>query len=443
MKQQIIEKIRNAGVVGAGGAGLPTHVKADASVDTVLVNGASCEPLLMSDPYLLEAECETVLKGLAALMECTGAARGLVCLKGKHAHAMDSVRTAVAKAGVKGLDFVELEDFYPAGDEHVLVHEVLGRTVPERGIPLQVGVVVSNVESLYNVALAKDDIPVTDRYLTVAGEVARPMVVKVPVGTPVEAVLNFAGGSRIAKYAVVDGGPMMGRVLPGATQSVSKTTSGLLVLPHDHPVVTGKVMDPERLCRITATICCQCSQCTDLCPRHLLGHSLHPHKLMRVAAKADLAAAPVAREALLCSECGICEKFACPMNVSPREVNALIKKALMAQGIAWEPQNTAPQAHLFRKERRIPTARLIQRLQLEQYAAHPAFAGSMSVDRVCLSLRQHIGAPALPVVGPGDVVCKGDLVGEIPKGAMAARVHASIGGTVLSVADGIITIKAQ
>ncbi len=316
MGEQIVEKIKAAGVVGAGGAGLPTHVKAGAKAETVLVNGASCEPLLMSDPYLMEAEIDTVVRGLEAVMECTGAHKGIICLKGKHKEAMESVRSAVQKHGNGRLEAFELKDFYPAGDEQVLVHEVLGKTVPERGIPIQIGAVVSNVESLFNVARAMEDKPVTHRYLTVGGEIRKPMVLKVPVGTLVSEVLEFAGGPTIGEYKVVDGGPMMGRVLPDTARPVTKTTSGLLVLPSDHPVVARKIMDPARVRRITNSICCQCSQCTDLCPRNLLGHSLHPHKLMRIWAGQELSS-PMAREALLCSECGVCEKFACPMQVSP------------------------------------------------------------------------------------------------------------------------------
>ena len=362
MGNQIVDNIREAGVVGAGGAGLPTHVKADATVDTVLVNGASCEPLLMSDPHLMESDVDTMIRGLEAVMDCTGAKKGIICLKGKHAGAMASVRAAAARDSSGRLEVFELMDFYPAGDEHVLVHEALGRTVPERGIPLQVGAVVSNVETLYNVARALDGIPVTHRYLTVAGEVRRPMVVRVPVGTPVEDVLAFAGGPLISEYRVVDGGPMMGKVLPDASRAVvTKTTSGLLVLPPDHNVVVRKVMEPARVRQITNSVCCQCSRCTDLCPRSLLGHSLHPHKLMRVFASQDLES-EIAREALLCSECGLCEKFACPMLVSPREVNAQIKKALMQAGIKWESSGTPLEPRPFREERRVPTALLLQRL---------------------------------------------------------------------------------
>lgn len=441
MGKPIVDAIRAAGVVGAGGAGLPTHVKADAAAQTVLVNGASCEPLLMSDPYLMETQVDTLVRGLEAMMDCTGAGRGVICLKGKHAHAMQSVREGVARLGKGRIEAFELGDFYPAGDEQVMVYEVLGGIVPERGIPLQIGAVVSNVESLCNVAHALDGKPVTHRYLTVGCEVRKPMVVRVPVGTRVAEVLQFAGGPTIDEYRVVDGGPMMGRVLPDTDQPVTKTTSGLLVLPPDHNVVCRKVMDPHTVKRLTNTICCQCSQCTDLCPRQLLGHSLHPHRLMRVL-DGQAVDSPIAREALLCSECGICEKFACPMGLSPREVNAQLKKELMAAGVKWGNRGEPLVASRFRDDRRIPTSRLVSRLGLAGYEAHPHFAGDYTPSEVRIPLRQHIGAPALAVVHAGDHVKTGDLIGEIPEGAMGARVHASIDGVVTAVENGIITIKA-
>jgi Na+-translocating ferredoxin:NAD+ oxidoreductase RnfC subunit len=267
------------------------------------------------------------------------------------------------------------------------------------------------------------------------------MVVRVPVGTLVADLLAFAGGPRISDYRVVDGGPMMGRVLPDTKQSVTKTTSGLIVLPPDHTVVARKVMDPERVRRITATICCQCSLCTDLCPRNLLGHRLRPHLLMR-AAGAAFADSPAAREALLCSECGICEKFACPMQVSPREVNAQIKRALMTAGVRWDAEGRTPVAHPFRNTRYVPTSRLMQRLDVIKYDTHPGLVEGFAPQAVEIALKQHIGAPATCVVAVGDRVAKGDLIGEIPDKALGARVHASIDGTVTSVANGKISIRA-
>ncbi len=435
----IVDKIRSAGVVGAGGAGLPTHIKADAKVETVLVNGASCEPLLMSDPYLMQEGIDKVIIGLKAVMDCTEASKGIICLKGKHTKAIESIKNALTHEQTHNISYFVLDDFYPAGDEQVMLYEVLGKVVPERGLPLQVGAVVCNVETLYNIADALLDKPVTHRYLTVEGEINNPMVVRVPVGTCVADVLAFAGGAKISDYKVVDGGPMMGRVLPDIYQPVTKTTSGLLVLPSNHNVVAQKTMPIERTRQITNTICCQCTRCTDLCPRKLLGHSLNPHKLMRVLNNQELDTES-AKEALLCSECGVCEKFSCPMGVSPREVNAQIKQILMKNNVRWETSKKEFTASAFRSERRIPTARLLQRLGITQYDTHPAFAGNFEPNTVYIPLKQHIGAPTQCLVNVGDRVSCGDVIGEIPENAMAARIHASIGGIVESIKDGIVCI---
>ena len=200
-------------------------------------------------------------------------------------------------------------------------------------------------------------------------------------------------------------------------------------------------MDPVRVRRITSTICCQCSQCTDLCPRNLLGHRLHPHKLMRIP-QSEVLSSPQAREALLCSECGICEKFACPMLVSPREVNAQIKRALMREGVRWEGTGKAPVPHRFRDCRYVPTSRLMRRLDVARYDTHPGLIEGFQPEAVTIPLKQHIGAPATCVVAAGQKVKKGDLIGEIPDKALGARVHASIDGTVESVADGMVIIRA-
>jgi cobalamin reductase len=435
---EIREKVRAAGVVGAGGAGFPAHVKLDAEVERVLGNGASCEPLLMSDPYLMETETEGILRGLSIVMECTGAGRGAICLKGKHRKAMESVEKTVANGSFKNIDVIELGDFYPAGDEQVLVYEVMGRVVPEGGIPLQVGAVVSNVESLLNISRAVDGgHPVTDRYLTVTGEVTKPLVTKVPIGTSLDSVIAFAGGVTVEDFKVVIGGPMMGVVAADLSIPVTKTTSGIIVLPADHNVITGKINDPERLMRITKVVCCQCSRCTDLCPRHLLGHALEPHKIMRQLGS-KIPSETIA-DALICSECGICEKYACPMMISPREVNAQIKRKLLKEGVKRPLKREEYRPSQFREVRKIPTRRLVERLQISKYDGHPEFVTSeISLKEVKIPLRQHLGAPAVPVVKAKDRVHKGDLIGEVPEGALGARVHASIDGVIASIGEAVV-----
>lgn len=443
MNEGIINIIKNAGIVGAGGAGLPTHIKADSTVDTVLVNGASCEPLLMSDPYLIENAGKEMLKGVVAMMDATQATRGIVCLKAKHKTALKSIRTVVEEFGDPRIEIFELENFYPIGDEHVLVHEVLGRTIPQGRLPLHVGAVVSNVETFYNLGLALDNIPVTDRYLTVFGAVKTPMVIRASVGTTAAEVIEYAGGATIDDYVVVDGGPMMGRVIPDINKPITKTTSGILVLPPEHNVVARKIMAPQQVRKITTSICCQCTLCTELCPRYLLGHDIQPHKLTKLGALGaeDILNNKEAHKALLCSECGVCEKFACPMGLSPRELNAQIKKTLREGGIRLETTGEPQEAHPFRENRRIPTQRLIQRLDLAKYDIHTIYGGELVPDQVSIPLSQHIGAPANCLVKVGDSVEKGQCIGEIPEGSMGSRIHSSISGVVSSITNNVITIK--
>jgi Na+-translocating ferredoxin:NAD+ oxidoreductase RnfC subunit len=147
----------------------------------------------------------------------------------------------------------------------------------------------------------------------------------------------------------------------------------------------------------------------------------------------------VLEDALICSECGVCEKFACPMMLSPREINAAIKQHLLKEGIKREPSRETYRVSMFKDTRKIPLKRLMERLDVTRYDLHiPFYEDEIQVDKVSIPLRQHIGQPALPVVKVGDRVKKGDLIGEIPEGALGARVHASIDGTVEAVNENIV-----
>ena len=439
----LVEKIRAAGVVGAGGAGFPTHVKMNAKADTVLINGASCEPLLCADIHLMETCGQDIIKGLGLVMDAVGAPGAMIGIKAKHEHTLAILEKLLADPILtekRRISIFKMKDFYPGGDEHVLVNEATGRIVPQGGIPLEVGVVVSNAESMFNIAKAWDGKPVTHRTLNVAGEVVRPIVVRVPVGTPVSHVLKLAGGMKRPDCRVIDGGPMMGRVLDSTAAYVSKTTSGLIVLPREHNVIQGKIADIERLMRVTRLACCQCSLCTDLCPRNQLGHNLQPHLIMRsLALPGDH---PVREQALLCSECGICEKWACPMGLSPREVNRAIKQQLKIRPSEVGGANLA--RHPYTDFRRVPVKRLLGRLDLLQYDVHPApMADPADPDQVGLYLGRHIGAPAKPVVAKGEVVTLGQVVGEIPEKALGARVHSSVQGRVIAVDSEKILVKKE
>ena len=200
-------------------------------------------------------------------------------------------------------------------------------------------------------------------------------------------------------------------------------------------------IDPAAMLRVSRLACCQCTLCTELCPRYLLGHDLHPHKLLRQLDRLGEVGLEVKKEALLCSECGVCEKFACPMLISPREVNIRLKRELLAQGIRWDAPRREMTASAFREYRKVPSQRLMERLKVDCYAGHPPVVElELRLARVRLPLRQHIGAPARPVVEVGQEVKTGQLLGEIPEGALGARVHASIDGRVESIDQTAITL---
>ncbi|HHT62221.1 MAG: 4Fe-4S dicluster domain-containing protein [Bacillota bacterium] len=436
MSEVIIKQIKDAGVVGAGGAGFPTHVKVNAKAEHVIVNGAECEPLLRVDQQLMAMMADELVEGLEAVMESTGATKGTIALKGKYHEAIDALEKAISG---KPIELFILGDFYPAGDEHVTVYEVTGKIIPEGGIPLKVGCVVNNVETLINVARALDGFPVTDTYLTVTGDVPKPITFKLPIGVTIQEALALAGQHDMQGKLVVEGGPMMGNVVEDFTQPITKTTKGLIVLSEDHPMMQKRNIPLSHIIKQAKAACIQCVRCTDMCPRHMLGHSLSPHKVMRSLNYLD-GDQEVMKMAFSCTECGACE-YACNMMLlSPRRVNALLKQELSKKGIKASPPAKREVAVPTREFMKIPVKRLIPALGLTPYnVAAPLM---MDVDytpkKVTIPLKQHIGAPAQPVVEVGQRVERGTLIGDIPEGAMGARVHASISGTVREIGMNIV-----
>lgn len=441
MQTNLVDAVRDAGVVGAGGAGFPTHVKLNAKADTVVVNGAECEPLLRVDQQLMACKPEILLKALQMVVDAVGAGRGVIALKEKYHTAQKAFESLLPR--YPALSLYPLGNFYPAGDEQVTVYEVTGRIVPEGGIPLNVGVVVTNVETLLNIyEAATAQKPVTETYVTVTGAVHTPRTMKLPVGITVGQALELAGGPTCAEYSVVNGGPMMG-ALASPEDPITKTTKGLIVLPAGHPLPAALEKDLKRTLREAGTACMQCSLCTEVCPRSLLGHRLQPHILMRLAgygSVCDDASTPM--NAYLCCGCRLCE-YACVMDLQPWKLNNSLKKTLGEKGLRnnlhAQPEKTAA----FREYKQYPVGKLIKQLGLAPYdlpaplnEAVPAF------NRVAIPLRQHVGAPAEPVVQVGDKVRKGDLIAEIPKDKLGANVHASIDGAVRAVGPGAIAIEA-
>ncbi len=429
-----LDRIADLGVVGAGGGGFPTAVKLAARVSTVIVNGAECEPLLHKDKELLHHLAEPMLRGLAAAMALTGAREGIIGIKEKYTAVMAGLEPLLPR----NVRILPLRDSYPAGDEFLLVYDAVGRIIPPGGLPKDVDAVVANVETLVNIGL---DRPVTHKYLTVAGAVAAPVTLCVPLGIPIGDLIARAGGATVPDFAVLLGGAMMARLAPGLDEPVTKTLGGLIVLPASHPLLDRYRATPRQIARIGRSACDQCRFCTDLCPRFLIGHPIQPHLAMQSLGFSTSPSSMVAGT-LYCCECNLCSLYSCPENLDPKNVCVAAKPAARERKLFWSGTPDSVTPHPLAPDRRVPTKRLMAKLGLTGFRnVGPLEELGVSPRRVVLPLKQHAGAPAVPAVQPGARVSVGDLVAAPEAGALGARIHASIAGTVRSV-DGAVVIEA-
>ena len=434
--------LRSAGVVGAGGAGFPAYVKARSRAEYAIVNAAECEPLLKKDQKLLELFPEKVFDGLELMMRSTGAREGVVGIKKKHEKLIR--RLGGIAAGRKNIRIAALGDYYPAGDEMCLVYEATGRVAPSGALPLEAGCVVNNVETLYNAACASHT-PVTEKWLTVTGEVKRPCTVKVPVGITCAEAVEIAGGAKIKDAAAIDGGPMMGKVLFDLSALITKASGGLIVLPRSHPLVAKKAQSRPVFSRVGKSACDQCSFCTELCPRYLLGHNVQPHRVMRNLLFSGPEKKLHSEYSLLCCECSLCSLYSCPEGLNPREACVSAKADLREQKINFKNSSLGSDrgaaAHPLRDFRKTPVSRLIRRLGLEPYNADaPWLDSDYRPASVKILMSQHIGVPCVPAVKQGETVQKGAVVGSVPEDKLGCPVHASISGTVARVNDKYVEI---
>jgi len=426
-------------VVGAGGAGFPTAVKSEAKVEFVIANGAECEPLVHKDVELMKNYPAEILSGLRQMMRATDARRGIFGLKEKNAEAVEAIRSHIGEAEI---DMVLLGDFYPSGDEYELVHIATGRLIPAAGIPLQVGCVVNNVETLYNVNLAVRDTPVTRKFMSVTGAVKEPKSFWVPVGTPFRDVLALAGGATVAEFGLFVSGLMMGTLTFDLDDAVTKTTAGLIVLPRDHYLVTRKDRTPASMNRIGKSACDQCSYCTEFCPRYLLGYEIEPHKVMRSLGFTATGKDIWNQWAELCCACGLCTLYACPEDLYPKEACDGAKADMRSAGIKFVQQKPV-RVHPMKDHRRVPLSLLRKRLKVEEYESDAPFDDvGLEPSHVKIKLKQHTGALAKPAVRAGEKVGSGQVIAAVEPPDLGANIHASINGTVKAITDTHIELEA-
>lgn len=431
----MIDKIFAAGVVGAGGAGFPTHVKYKTQAEVFIVNAIECEPLLRTDRYIVETYAPQIVEAALRIKEHLGARRAVIAVKEHNASMVDALRRAV---GDSGIELYLSPSVYPAGDEQNLIYCITGRVVPTGGLPGDVGCVVSNAATVYQVHEALSGRPVTDKVITIGGAVRNPITVQAPIGTPLADLPALAGGA-VGDCVYIIGGPLMGRVaehLDG--EVVTKTTGGLLALPRDAAILPKKEADLSREVKMARAVCCQCSMCTQMCPRNAMGLNVQPHKVMRALAAGNCALIGAeANGVWSCCDCGVCTDYACNFGLHPSKMMQVYKARMRENGVKpvkevrYQPQGF--------ETKRLPTGRLMGRLDLTRYDAEAPFAGTVEVRRVVIPLKMHVGGPCEPVVSPGETVKKGQLIAQ-PEG-LGANIHASISGTVAAVTAQTIEIR--
>lgn len=436
--RELKEAIRQGGVVGAGGAGFPTYAKLDEKAETIIMNCAECEPLLKLHRQLLAQHAYEILKAFHMIAETVGAKEAIIGIKKEYKAAIAALQQYVDEFPEIRIHL--LDGVYPMGDEVVLIYEVTKKVIRPGGLPIEAGVAVMNVETVYNTyRVVWENHPVTNKVVSVVGEVKRPVTLRVPLGCTIEEVVQMAGGATVKQPVYLLGGPMMGNIGSGH-DVVTKTTNAIIVLAEDHSLIMKKRSNPSIDMKRAASSCCQCETCTDLCPRHALGHPVTPHLFMRAASNKDFRDANIFLDTLFCSSCGLCELYSCPQGLSPRSLMAEYKLGLRKAGIKPPKAEAAPVSSA-REYRKAPEERLEARLGLAKYNVEaPLDDVVVDVAKVRIKLSQHIGAPAKAIVSVGEIVSEGQLIAE-PADGLSVGIHASICGKVVDVTDAYVIIN--
>ena len=298
-KEEILNRIKEGGVVGMGGAGFPTHVKLapkdPSKIEYVLVNGAECEPYITSDYRRMIEEPEKVVKGLQVILTLFDSAKGYICIENNKPDCI-----AKMKELVKDIDRIEVKEMmtkYPQGGERTLIYAATGREINSTMLPADVGCVVDNVETVISVYKAVIlGRPVNSRVVTVTGDgIKEPKNLLVLAGTDMSELVDAAGGLKAKIAKAISGGPMMGFALYDLHVPCTKTTSAFLFLEHD------AVSEAQEI----QTACINCGRCVSVCPGHVL-----PARLAKLAERGDMAGFE-ALDGMECCECGCCS-YICP-----------------------------------------------------------------------------------------------------------------------------------
>lgn len=307
-QEELVEFMKNAGIVGCGGASFPTYVKYNGvkDIDQVLINGVECEPYITADYKMIEKDLDSMIYGIQIMMKAANTKKATIAIKEKHAELINQVKARIAS--VEGIELAAVPDVYPMGWERTLIQEVVKKDYDR--LTAEIGVIVNNATTAIKLAEAiQSQMPIVRKCLTFSGEALKnPVNVDVPVGMEVSEIIEKLGGYNCEEVRIIRGGPMMGSTAENDSIVIDRATNAITVLKH---------------VEFDAIACLRCGSCTEHCPA-----DLQPVRIANAVAAGNIDAMKKLN-ALSCIECGLCT-YVCPSRIAVTENVRKAKRQLMA-----------------------------------------------------------------------------------------------------------------
>ena len=339
---EIIQEIRQAGIVGLGGAGFPSYMKLASEkhkVDTLILNGIECEPYITCDQMLMQTHPDDIIKGMLIIKKALSANKCIIAIENNKPKAFEALNDAAADlVDTDDLEIVMVPTVYPAGGEKQLIQTLTNREVPSQGLPMDIGIVCHNVGTAYAIERAIEyNEPLISRYVTVTGSVAKARVMDVLIGTPISHLITECGGNRKTLSKVIMGGPMMGFALHDDETPIVKITNCILV-----NATIGDVPLPSR--SQSAMPCIRCGACAEACPVNLLPQQLYWYARAKEFDKVQ------DYNLFDCIECGCCD-YVCPSHIPLVSYYRYAKTTIWKQEQEKIISDIARQRHEFHNDR--------------------------------------------------------------------------------------------
>ena len=339
--QQLLDMIKDAGIVGLGGAGFPSYLKLkndQHKVTTLILNGVECEPYITCDQMLMRDHPLDIIRGLKIMQRALNIKQCIIAIENNKPKEYELIMEAIYDLDARDIEVVQVPTVYPAGGEKQLIQTLTGKEVPSQGLPIDIGIVCHNVGTAYAVERAVEhNEPLISRYITVTGSVEKGRVLQVLIGTPVNKLIEECGGNRKTLSRVIMGGPMMGFALHDDEVPVVKTTNCILVNS-----TISDVPLPSR--NEQAMPCIRCGACTEACPAGLL-----PQQLYWYARAKDFDRVQD-YNLFDCIECGCCD-YVCPSQIPLVQYYRYAKTTIWQQEREKIMSDISRQRHEFHKLR--------------------------------------------------------------------------------------------